>query len=328
MRAWGRFLLGIAAVVLGLAASVGARAADAVVAADGSGQYRTIQEAINAVPQTTSAAQPWVIRVAPGTYEEVVYVQREKRFVRLVGDDAATTILSFGLYAGQLGLDGKPIGTFRTPTLQLDADDFTLENITVRNSAVRVGQALAIRVDGDRAVFRRCVFVGWQDTIFVNRGRQYFEACRIEGATDFIFGGATAWFEGCEIVCLGDGYITAASTPAEAPFGFVFNGGVIRATDPKVATYLGRPWRDHASTVFLRVEMGAVVKPAGWHNWGKPAREKTSRYREFANTGPGAATDARAPWAPALTPVEAERITVGRVLGGSDGWSPQRNPVP
>ena len=121
------------------------------------------------------------------------------------------------------GLDGKPIGTFHTPSTTIDADDFTAENMTFENSAGPVGQALAIRVDGDRAIFRNCRFLGWQDTILLNRGRQYFENCTIAGHVDFIFGAATAWFEKCQIHCLRNGYITAASTPADQPFGFVFS---------------------------------------------------------------------------------------------------------
>ena len=125
--------------------------------------------------------------------------------------------------------DGKPIGTFRTPSTTIDADDFTAENLTFENSAGPVGQALALRVDGDRAVFRNCRFLGHQDTILLNRGRQLFDRCYIEGTTDFIFGGATAWFEDCDIHCLKSSYITAAATPDFQPFGFVFHNCRITA---------------------------------------------------------------------------------------------------
>ncbi|HYX43004.1 MAG TPA: pectinesterase family protein, partial [Pyrinomonadaceae bacterium] len=181
-----------------------------VVAADGTGQYKTVQEAINAVPQTTSPAHPAIIRIKPGTYRELIYVQREKHFVRLVGDDAGRTVLTYDLNANMTGRNGKPIGTFGTASTVIDADDFTAENITFENSAGAVGQALAIRVDGDRVVFRNCRFLGWQDTILLNRGRQYFADCYITGHVDFIFGGATAFFDHCHIHCLRDGYITAA----------------------------------------------------------------------------------------------------------------------
>src|SRR5919107_250664 len=169
-----------------------------VVAADGSAKYRTVQEAVMAVPAGTPDS-PVIIRIKPGTYKELVYIQREKRFFKLVGEDAARTVITFDLNANLKGLDGKPIGTFRTPTAQIDADDFTAENVTFENSAGPLGQALAIRVDGDRAVFRNCRFLGWQDTIFINRGRQYFENCYVAGHVDFIFGAATAFFEHCHI---------------------------------------------------------------------------------------------------------------------------------
>ena len=168
--------------------------AGATVAADGTGDFRTVQEAINAAPQSTSADRPWTIRIKPGVYKERLYLQREKRFLRLVGEDAATTVLTYDLHAKVIGADGKEIGTFRTPTVQIDADDFTAENLTFENSSGPVGQALAVRLDGDRHVFRRCRFLGWQDTLLTNRGRHYFEECFIAGHVDFIFGAGTDWF--------------------------------------------------------------------------------------------------------------------------------------
>ena len=136
----------------------------------------------------------------PGVYQERLYVQREKRFLALVGEDAEKTVVTFDLHANVPGTDGKPIGTFRTPTAQIDADDFTAEGLTFENAAGPVGQALALRVDGDRVAFRHCRFVGWQDTVLLNRGRQYFEGCFVSGHVDFIFGGATAFFDRCTIV--------------------------------------------------------------------------------------------------------------------------------
>jgi len=297
-------------------------AANAVVAADGSGDYTTIQDAIDAVPQSTSPTNRWVIFVKPGTYHERVYVQREKRFVSVVGAEPSTVVVSYGLFASMNGPDGKPIGTFRTPTVQIDADDFSAENMTFDNSAGRVGQALAVRVDGDRVVFRNCRFIGWQDTILLNRGRQYIEDSLIAGDVDFIFGAATAWFERCRIYCRRDGYITAASTPREAPHGFVFANGTITGA-PQVRTYLGRPWRDSAQVTFLGTMMTAVVRPVGWHNWDQPAREQTARYREYANTGEGGSATGRAQWARQLPSDDARAITVESVLSGIDGWDPQ-----
>ena len=260
--------------------------------------------------------------VKPGRYHELVYVQREKRFVWLVGEAADKTVITYDLRASQPGTDGKPIGTFRTPTVQIDADDFTVEDLTLENSAGRVGQALALRADGDRIVFRRCRFLGFQDTILLNRGRQYFDRCYIAGATDFIFGGATAYFDACEIHCVADGYLTAASTPDLQPFGFVFSNCKITGEQPEIRTYLGRPWRPFASTIFLNTEMSENIRPEGWNNWKKPDAEKTSRYSEFGSTGPGAKPEARVSWAKPLTESEARSLTVGKVLGGGDGWDP------
>ena len=293
---------------------------DLTVSADGSAQFKTVHEAIMSVP-SGSPASPVVIHIKPGIYKELIYIQREKRFFRLVGEDPERTILSFNLNANIPAPDGKPIGTFRTPQTTIDADDVTVENITFENSAGPVGQALAIRVDGDRIVFRNCRFLGWQDTIFLNRGRQYFEDCYIAGHLDFIFGGATAFFERCRIHCLGNGYITAASTQDYQPYGFVFSHCRITAA-PGVKTYLGRPWRDSSSATFLNTEMSEAVHPAGWHNWDKPEREKTSRYAEFNSTGPGARPQQRVTWARRLTASEAKAINVDKVLGGSDGWNP------
>jgi pectinesterase len=292
-----------------------------VVAADGSAKYRTVQEAVMAIPAGT-AESPVRIRIKPGTYKELIYVQREKRFFRFVGEDAARTILTYDLNANLKGLDGKPIGTFRTPSVQIDADDFTAENITFENSAGPVGQALALRVDGDRVAFRNCRFLGWQDTILLNRGRQYFENCYVAGHVDFIFGAATAFFERCHIHALKDGYLTAASTPDNQPFGFVFSHCKVTGETPAVKTYLGRPWRAYSAVTFLETEMSDVVRPEGWHNWNFPEREKTVRYAEFGSRGPGANLSARVAWARRLTKSEARNITPAKVLAGADGWNP------
>jgi pectinesterase len=223
-----------------------------------------------------------------------------------------------------MGVDGKPIGTFRTPSTVIDADDFTAENLTFENSAGPVGQALALRVDGDRVVFRNCRFLGWQDTIFLNRGRQYFEDSLIAGHVDFIFGGATAFFERCRLHCWRNGYITAASTPSGERHGFVFAHGRITGANAEVKTYLGRPWRDFAQVTFLDMEMSDVVRPEGWHNWDRPEREKSARYAEFGSVGPGASLRTRVPWAKRLSAAEAQKHSIGSVLGGADGWDPRR----
>ena len=293
------------------------------VAADGSAKFSSVQSAIMSVP-SGSRENPVVIHIAPGVYKELIYLQREKRFFKLVGDNATNTVLSFNLYAGITNAEGKPIGTFKTPSTTIDADDFTAENVTFENAAGPVGQALAIRVDGDRAAFRHCRFLGWQDTILLNRGRQYFENCHIAGHVDFIFGAATAWFEKCKINCLTSGYITAASTPVDVPFGFVFSNCKITG-EPGTKTFLGRPWRVYASTIYLNCEMSEVVRPEGWNDWKKTEAHTTIRYAEFNSTGAGASPTNRPDWTRQLKESEAKKITVEKVLGGADGWGPTFN---
>lgn len=301
--------------------AIGGLAADATVAPNGDGQFKSIQDAIMAAPAgLPSATRPWVIAVKPGVYKELIYVQQERRWIKLIGEDPKTTIITFNLHANLTGFDGKPIGTFRTPTVQIDGDGFEAENITFENSAGPVGQALALRVDADKVRFKNCRFLGWQDTILLNRGRQYFENCYITGHVDFIFGAATAFFERCHIHVLKDGYITAASTPVNQPYGFVFANGKITG-EPGVKTYLGRPWRGFAHTVFLNTEMSEVVRPEGWHNWTGPEREKTARYSETGSAGPGANPSARVKWTRPLSAEEANNLlTPANVLSGNDSW--------
>ena len=320
-----RLLLSFAALACLDAASPMAAQTNLYVAADGSAQFKSVQAAIMFVP-AGSPDNPVLIHIKPGTYKELLYVQREKRFFHLVGDggDASKVILTYDLNANIKDKDGKSIGTFRTPSTTIDAEDFTAENVTFENSAGPVGQALAIRVDGDRAVFRNCRFLGWQDTIFVNRGRQYFEDCYIEGHVDFIFGGATCYFERCHLEALRNGFLTAASTPPEQPYGYVFSHCKITGKSREIRTFLGRPWRKYAAVTFLNTEMSDVVKPAGWNNWGRAENEKTARYAEYNSTGPGADIKDRVPWARQLTKTEAETLTARKVLSGTDGWDPLR----
>jgi pectinesterase len=295
------------------------------VADDGSAKFKSVQEAIMSVP-SGSRENPVVIHIAPGTYRELIYIQREKRFFKLIGDNPTNTILSFNLYAGITNVDGKPIGTFKTPSTTIDADDFSAENLTFENSAGPVGQALAIRVDGDRASFRNCRFLGWQDTILLNRGRQYFENCYVCGHVDFIFGAATAWFENCQIHSLRNGCLTAASTPVDVPFGFVFSHCKITG-EPNVKALLGRPWRIYASTIYLNCEMSDVIQPKGWNDWGKPETHTTARYAEFNSTGAGASPTNRVDWVKQLSAEDAKKITVEKVLGGNDNWNPTIPPL-
>jgi len=286
-----------------------------VVAADG-GDFKTVQEAVNAAP--TDKTTRFVIRIKPGTYKEKLTVPREKGPITFLGEDAATTILTFSDHAKTLGADGKEIGTSRSASILIQADDFIAENITFENSAGPVGQAVAVNVWSDRGIFRKCRFLGWQDTLLVNRNRQYFEDCYIDGSTDFIFGASAAWFERCHLHIRRSGYITAASTPQEQPFGYVFSHCKITG-EPDAKTFLGRPWRPYGSVIYLNTEMQDVIRPEGWDNWRNAENEKTARYAEYGSSGPGANPDKRVPWSRQLTDVEAAAITLQKALGG---WNP------
>ena len=227
------------------------------------------------------------------------------------------------------------MGTFRTYTVKVTGSDITFKNITVRNNSARLGQAVALHVEGDRCAFVNCRFLGHQDTIYTGRGgaRQYFRDCYIEGTTDFIFGPSTVWFENCDIVNKSDSYVTAASTPRDVPYGYVFNRCRIRCLEgesalesnksqPITKCYLGRPWRPYAYTLFMNCDLGKHILSKGWHNWGNAMNEQTARYFEYNNTGDGASTEGRVSWARQLTQREARGITPAVVFGGDTAWLP------
>ncbi len=311
--------------LLGCTLTLAAQAAPDAIVSPGD----SIQAALDAAPHRSASAAPWEIQIQPGTYRERLHLHRDRSRIVLRGTDAASTTITFDLHANlpdpaHPGDPSKKIGTFRTPTVWIEGDDITLENLTVANTSGNVGQALALRADGDRLVFRGCRFLGWQDTVLANKGRHFFTDCYIEGHVDFIFGGATAYFSRCHLHVLASGYITAASTPENQPHGFVFADCRITSSTTDTRTYLGRPWRPFAKTVFLRTDLSAAIRPEGWHNWQKPDSERTAFYAEFASTGPGApaSPSARVPWSRQLTPAEAAVFTPDAVLTGSDRWSP------
>jgi pectinesterase len=284
------------------------------------GDFQTIQGAINAVPD--NATERTTIRIAPGVYKEKLVVAPSKGPITFWGEDAATTILTFGDHAKTLAPDGTELGTSKSATILIQAPDFHAENITFENSAGPVGQAVAVNVWSDRAIFRKCRFIGWQDTLLVNRNRQFFEDCYIDGSTDFIFGASTVWFERCHLHARRSGFITAASTPPEKAFVYVFSNCKITG-EAGVQTYLGRPWRAYASVIFLNTIMHDVIRPEGWENWGNAENEKTARYAEFGSTAPDGKpvnVKQRVAWSKQLTKEEAAKITIENVFGD---WNPQ-----
>lgn len=298
---------------------------DAVVSFDGSGTHTTVQAAINAAP--TDHAGPFVILIKPGVYKEHVFIPKEKAFIALRGEqnELKATVITQDTNVGSVDAVGKKLSTRDSATVLIQGANFSAENITFENTTTREQkvQALAMYVEADRVSFKNCRFLGWQDTLRVDKGRQYFKGCYIEGHVDFIYASGTAVFDHCEIHCKADGYITAASTPAESKFGFVFlDCRVTAAPEVIKGIYLARPWREYSATAFLRTELPAKVHPEGWHNWEKPEREKTVRYAEYKNTGPGAALENRVAWSHQLSDDAAKDYTVANILRGSDGWTP------
>jgi pectin methylesterase-like acyl-CoA thioesterase len=297
-----------------------AKTGSVTVAADGSGDFTSVQAAVISAPDEPQGAKPFLIHIKPGAYREVVTIPVQKGAISFEGEDPATTKITYANAAAIPDASGLPMGTFKSATVFVQADGFSASNITFENSYGQGSQALAINVTGDRATFRNCRFLGWQDTILLLQGRQYFQDCYIDGVVDFIFGAATAWFQHCEIHCLSNGYITAASTPRDHPYGFVFADCSI-TSEPGVLTYLGRPWRPYASVTFLNTQMSGAVRPEGWRQWNNTDNPQTARYSEWASKGPGAIPPSRVPWSTQLTDAQARAITIQQVL---PGWTPTR----
>jgi len=287
-----------------------------VVAADGSGDFGSVQEAINAVPDFRKAAT--IIFIKKGSYKEKLTLPASKTNVTLVGEDVNATVLTWDDYASRKNRFGEEMGTTASSSFFIFGEDFTAENITFQNSAGPVGQAVAVRVDGDRARFINCRFLGNQDTLYPHgeKSRQYYYKCYIEGTVDFIFGWSTAVFEECTIYCKqGGGYVTAASTLEETPKGFVFIRCKVTGNAEAESFYLGRPWRPYAKTAFIDCYLDKQIRSVGWHNWGKADAERTTCYAEYKSHGPGANAAARVSWSHQLTDSEAAQYTREAVLG-------------
>ncbi|MCR4588266.1 MAG: pectin methylesterase [Lachnospiraceae bacterium] len=314
-------------------------------------EFATIQEAIVSVPSDNE--QPVLIRLSPGTYQGPITI--DKPYITLMGDSPENTKITGSLGAFEILEDGIKRGTFRTQTVFIDTHDFTAKNITFENAAGfgrLAGQALALYVDGDHIVFDHCHLLASQDTLFAAPlppkevepggfrgpkefaprivGRHYYKDCYIRGDVDFIFGGATAYFENCEIFSQKTddapaaasmeeqkiyGYVTAASTPKESPYGFVFDHCKLTGNCPDNSCYLGRPWREFAKVVYLHCEMGAHIRPEGWHDWGKTSAYDTIFFAEYDSTGPGANPEKRASFSHQLTDEEAAEYTIDHILG-------------
>ena len=293
------------------------------VARDGTAEFRNIDDAIEVCRAFMEYHK--VIFVKKGTYKEKLIVPSWLTNIEICGEDRDNTIITYDDHANVFipGTDRK-MGTFRTYTVRVDGNDITFRNITIENNAARLGQAVALHTQGDRLTFVNCRILGNQDTVYTGgiNTRLYFKDCHIEGTTDFIFGPSTAWFENCTILSRTDSYITAASTPQNVEYGYVFNRCKIVAAEGVSKVYLGRPWRPYAHTLFMNCQLGKHILPVGWPNWSNTQNETPARYCEYDNHGEGAATKERAAWTRQLTRKEAAKVTLENVFRQNGGWIP------
>ena len=288
-----------------------------VVSRDGTGNFRTLQEAI----ESARAFMDYTVTiyVKNGVYKEKVIVPSWVENIDIIGEDRDKTIITYDDH-----VNINKMGTFRTYTVKVEGSDITFKNLTIENNAAQLGQAVALHTEGDRLKFINCRILGNQDTIYTGAKftRLYFKDCYIDGTTDFIFGPSTALFEDCIIHSKRNSYVTAASTPKEAKYGYVFKHCKLTAEPGVDKVYLGRPWRPYAYTLFIECELGKHIVPAGWHNWGKQSNEETARYMEYKNTGEGANVSERVAWSKQLTKKEAEAVTVDAIFSTQSNWNP------
>lgn len=288
-----------------------------VVSRDGTGNFRTLQEAI----ESARAFMDYTVTiyVKNGVYKEKVIVPSWVENIDIIGEDRDKTIITYDDHANI-----NKMGTFRTYTVKVEGSDITFKNLTIENNAAQLGQAVALHTEGDRLKFINCRILGNQDTIYTGAKftRLYFKDCYIDGTTDFIFGPSTALFEDCIIHSKRNSYVTAASTPKEAKYGYVFKHCKLTAEPGVDKVYLGRPWRPYAYTLFIECELGKHIVLAGWHNWGKQSNEETARYMEYKNTGEGANASERVAWSKQLTKKEAEAVTVDAIFRTQSDWDP------
>ena len=288
-----------------------------VVSRDGTGNFRTLQEAI----ESARAFMDYTVTiyVKNGVYKEKVIVPSWVENIDIIGEDRDKTIITYDDHANI-----NKMGTFRTYTVKVEGSDITFKNLTIENNAAQLGQAVALHTEGDRLKFINCRILGNQDTIYTGAKftRLYFKDCYIDGTTDFIFGPSTALFEDCIIHSKRNSYVTAASTPKEAKYGYIFKHCKLTAEPGVDKVYLGRPWRPYAYTLFIECELGKHIVSAGWHNWGKQSNEETARYMEYKNTGEGANASERVAWSKQLTKKEAEAVTVDAIFRTQSDWNP------
>ena len=300
-----------------------------VVSRDGTGEFRTIDEAIEVCRAFMDYTK--VIYVKKGVYKEKLIIPSWLTNITICGEDRDNTIITWDDHANikmpvggldsEAAVKGKPMGTFRTYTLKVQGSYITLKDITIENNAAKLGQAVTLHTEGDHILVQNCRLLGNQDPVYTGVGgtRVAFYDCYIEGTTDFIFGPSIAWFQNCEIHSKANSYITAASTPAGQKYGYVFYKCRLTADKDVDKVYLGRPWRPFAATIFMDCELGKHIRPEGWHNWNNAKNEETARYAEYGNKGEGASTKNRVKWSKQLSKKEAAKVTLLDAFG-EDCW--------
>jgi pectinesterase len=274
---------------------------------NGTGDFNSIQQAIDSVPQDNN--ERVVVLIKPGFYKQRVIIPKSKSFITLRGEDPCNTIISYNLNAQMMRPDGlRTYGADCATFVVRGASDIILENLTIENTFGPSPQAQAVKLACERAVVVNCRFLGGQDTLFTHSGRQYYLNCYIEGGTDFIYGHAQAVFENCLIHSNKSSHITAhAATEPNLPTGYVFYNCRVTTADG-VKTDLGRPWRPFARVVYYDCWLDKGVKPTGWDNWRDPNREKTAFYAEYKSSGPGVNPSARVKWSHQLTDEESVKF--------------------
>jgi pectinesterase len=294
-----------------------------IVAQDGTGDYTTVQQALNAIPLNNK--KKVTIYIKKGVYKEKLVLDSSRNFVTMIGEDKFTTILTYDDHTGKLAPNGDTIRTPTSYSFSIRGNDFEASNITFDNNAgFTAGQAVAVQATGDRMIFRNCRFTGNQDVLFTPpaNSRQYYENCYIEGTTDFIFGAATVWFEKCHIHSKKNSHVTAASTPPEKKYGYILNECVLTGDTSLHNVSLGRPWRPHASVIYMHCFIGEHIRPEGWSNWNQTDNYKTTRYAEYKNFGASVDPSKRINWSKQLTDEEAKLVTIENVFGD---WKPKRD---
>jgi pectinesterase len=288
------------------------------VVPNGPTEFPTIQNAVDHAPEATDGGRV-IIRITPGVYHERIWVPENRPRMTFIGLGAKPedTVISAAKFAKDQG------GTFFTETVEVNGEGFEADNITFENTAGKVGQALAISVLSDKAIFKKCRFTGYQDTLFANYGRQYYVDSYIEGGVDYVFGNAKAVFDRVHIHSVAQGYITAQSRlRANEDTGYVIRNSTLTTANlqdgHKVS--LGRPWRPYSRVIYLNTEMDSGIAPEGFTVWRKGDDESTMYYAEFGSRGEGGATDKRAKFVKQLTAGEAKQFEPKQFLKGSDKW--------